>query len=255
MIIDSHIHVGPMARQYVRDYSLSALLKRMDSLEITQAISTNTFALDEEDLEYGAAFGSRLYRESGGRILSYHYYHPGKQALSLHVMERYLDDPAYVGIKIHPSWTYTPADDESYRPVWEFAAHHQLPILSHTWDLSPTNPKQAFAFPSRFEPFVREYPDVQLILAHCGGRLNGIRAAVELGKAYPNVLFDIAGDIWPNGFLEYAASQVGTGRILYGSDYTMMDQQIMLGVVIGAGLPASEKEKILYANAKRVFRL
>ena len=28
MIIDTHIHVGPMARQYVRDYSADALLRR-----------------------------------------------------------------------------------------------------------------------------------------------------------------------------------------------------------------------------------
>lgn len=255
MIIDSHIHVGPMARQYVRDYSITALLKRMDSLGIQQAISTNTYALDETDLAFGAAYGSQLYQETNGRILSYHYYHPGKQEQSLTLMEQYCADPAYVGIKIHPSWTLVPADDERYRPAWEFASAHHLPLLSHTWDLSPTNPKQAYAFPTRFQRFVQAYPDVQFIVAHSGGRPGGIRAAVELGKQFDNVLFDIAGDIWPNGFLEYLCCQVGADRVLFGSDYTMMDQQMMLGVVLGAKISTADKERILYQNAQRVFRL
>lgn len=255
MIIDSHIHVGPMARQYVRSYSLSTLLERMDRLDIAIAISTNTFSLDEVDLEYGAALGDRLCCESHGRILSYHYYDPRRMQQSLSVMERYLDHPAYVGIKLHPSWTMTAADDERYRPAWEFAAYHKLPILSHTWDCSPTNPKQAYAFPSRFEKFVSAYPEVHFIIAHSGGRRNGIQAAVALGRKYRNVLFDIAGDIWPNGFLEYVAAEAGADRILFGSDYTMMDQQIMLGVVMGAEIPIEDKEKILYQNAQRVFHL
>lgn len=255
MIIDSHIHVGPMARQYVRDYSVAALLARMDALEISHAVSTNTYALDETDLDFGAAYGSELCRQSGGRIRSYHYYDPRRPARSLALMERYQADPAYVGIKIHPSWTLTPADDESYRPAWEFAKAHDLPLLSHTWDLSATNPKQAYSFPSRFEPFVQAYPQVRFIIAHAGGRLGGIRAAAALAKRWDNVLLDIAGDIWPNGLLEYLAAQVGAERILYGSDYTMMDQQMMLGVVLGADLPTADKERILGGNARRVFRI
>ena len=66
---------------------------------------------------------------------------------------------------------------------------------------------------------------------------------------------DIAGDIWPNGFLEFMARAIGAERILFGSDYTMMDQELMLGVVVGASLSIPEKENILYNNAKALFRL
>ena len=144
MIIDSHIHVGPMARQYVRDYSIEGLLAQMDRLGIDRSVSCNTYTLCEGDLEYGAEYGSRLYQETGGRILSYHYYTPKCQARSLNVMEKYVEDPAYVGIKIHPAFVMTPAEDESFRPVWEFAKAHGLPIISHTWDItSPTRYSKA----------------------------------------------------------------------------------------------------------------
>ncbi len=252
MIIDSHIHVGPMARQYVRDYSIEGLLAQMDRLGIDRSVSCNTYTLCEGDLEYGAEYGSRLYQETGGRILSYHYYTPKCQARSLNVMEKYVEDPAYVGIKIHPAFVMTPAEDESFRPVWEFAKAHGLPIISHTWDIT-SNPKQIYAFPDRFERFIQEYPEVKFIMAHSGGRPGGIRAAAGLGKRYKNVMFDIAGDIWCNGALEYLVGEVGAERILYGSDYNMMDQQMMLGVVLGSKLSIKEKECILCSNAIRLF--
>lgn len=255
MIIDTHIHVGPMARQYCRDYSVKALVDIMDKFSIDTSISTNTWTLDHRDAEYGAEMGCKIYEESKGRILSYHYYDPRKIDESIDIMNRYLNEKAYVGIKLHPSWTFTSADDETYRAAWEFAKEHKLPILAHSWDLSPTNPKQAFAYPARFEKFVKEYPEVTFTLAHSGGRAGGIRAACELAKKYPNVMLDVAGDIWPNHFVEYLCENIGADRIMFASDYTMMDQRIMLGVIIGADLSIEDKEKILEKNAKRVFGL
>lgn len=258
MIIDAHCHFGPMSRQYVKDYSLKKFLERMDRYEIETAISCACFSLgtlDQKDFVYGAALSSALLQESNGRLFSYHYFEPNLLDESLQIMEQYANDPAFVGVKIHPSWSLTSGDDERYRPAWEFAHKYNLPILAHTWDLSPANPKQAFAFPARFEKYVREYPDVSFILGHSGGRTGGIRSMVALAKAYPNVYGDIAGDIWPNHLLEHLVSELGAERILYGSDYVMMDHGVMLGVVMGADLSLADKEKILYHNAKELFKL
>ena len=46
---------------------------------------------------------------------------------------------------------------------------------------------------------------------------------------------------------------VGADHVLYGSDYTMIDQRPMLGVVYGAALPNIDKEKILYHTAARIY--
>lgn len=253
MIIDTHIHRGPMPNQFVCDYCLERLLKSMDALDISFAVSCNTSSLLLEDFILGAEQAESDYTQSGGRIKSYFYYQPKYASDSLAVMKAYRNHPAFCGIKIHPSWAFTSADDEHYRPVWKYAKEGNLPILSHTWDASSYNPKQIFSFPSRFEKYVQEYPDVTLILAHSGGRYNGILAAVKLGEAYPNVYYDTAGDIYANGFLEYLVSHVGSRRVMFGSDYTMMDQRTMLGVVLGADLPVADKENILYNTAQKVF--
>jgi uncharacterized protein len=253
LIIDAHLHIGPLAAQYVSDYSLSGLLEHMKKLNITHAISCNTSFLLNNDFDLGVKQSISHFEQSNKKIQNMFYYHPGYSELSLSSMKDYVSNEAFVAIKIHPSIASTSADDESYRLIWEFAYNHDLPLVSHTWDVSPTNPKQAFSYPALFEKYVKEYPNVKLVLAHSGGRYNGIVSAVELGKRYDNVYFDVAGDIWVNGFMEYLVNNVGSHRIVYGSDYSMMDQRIMLGIVLGADISLNDKQNILCNTARIVY--
>lgn len=253
MIIDAHIHRGIMPKQYVYDTSMARLLEVMDDLGIAISISSHCRSLVMGDIAGGTKISSEEYVESEGRIKSHFYYDPLKQEESIRIMNQYKNDPAFCGIKIHPSWCWTSADDELYRPVWEHARENGLSILSHSWDLSPTNPKQIYSHPSRFEKFISEYSDVKLVFAHSGGRYNAIKCACEIGKAYENVYFDIAGDIYENGFIEYIAANVGSDRIMFGSDYSMMDQRTVLGMVLGANITAQDRDNILQNTAANVY--
>ncbi|HBP39118.1 MAG TPA: hypothetical protein DD640_10350 [Clostridiales bacterium] len=255
MIIDSHMHLGISTGQYNYRVEIEKWLEIMDLLSIQYCLSSHGLALTNKEFAAGCADSVQAYHQSGGRILSYYLYDPRTPRLCLDVMDQYADRKIFRGIKIHPAVHLTPADDESYRPVWEYAGQHGLPILSHTWDLSATNPKQKFSYPPLFESFVRQFPEVTLIMGHSGGRYQGIVEAVRLGRKYANVYYDIAGDIHINRLLEYLCGGVGAERVLYGSDYTMMDPRTMLGAVLGADLPLADKEKILCQNARKLFKI
>ena len=255
MIIDIHNHRGPMPNMLIMDHSLPRILDTMDRLGIQVSFGCNSLCLTHEDFKNGAKQACEDYILSSGRLRAFFFYHPKKADESLKVMRDYLKEPAFCGIKIHPATSKTYADDESYRPVWEFAAQNALPIQAHTWDVSSYNPIQKYSFPSHFEKYVKAYPTVPLFMAHCGGRYNGIVEAARLGREYPNIFYDIAGDIYANGFLEYLVSQVGASRIFYGSDCPMMDQREMLGVVYGADISIEDKERILFKNANEFFGL
>ena len=254
MIIDTHMHIGPMAKQYVCDYSVERLVEWMDEAGITKCINPNVWGLTAGEYEYAFAYGHQTWEDTDHRIYAYHVYDPRRSEECLKLMEQYRKDPAYVGIKIHPADHKTAPEDESYRPMWDFAREHHLPVMAHTWDLTP-NPKQVYAIPTRFEKYIAEYQDVTVTLGHSGGRPGGMRLAAEMGKKYKNMYFDTAGDIWPNGFLEFMVSQVGADHMLFSSDYAMMDFRLMKGVVIGADLTEEEKECIFYKNAQRIYHI
>jgi len=253
LIIDAHIHLGAMHQYYNYERSLDDLLALMDLLHIGYAISSHTAALLHGDLTLGAEESLRAHERSGGRILSYHLFNPWIPDRCLQVMDRYNDRAVFKGIKIHPSWHGVPADDPLFDVVWEYARDHALVLKSHTWDISLTNPIQRYSFPPLFETYLAKYPEVSFIFAHSGGHPRGIREAARLGKLYSNAYFDTAGDIFHGGFVEYLAGTVGTDRILFGSDYAMMDPRQMMGAVLGADLSVEDKTKILRGNADRLF--
>lgn len=255
MIIDSHIHLGYLTGMYSYDVTLQTLLEHMDQLGISRAINSSCYNLTYGDIPQGYPKDIEAYQLSGGRIMSYYVYNPHDGENCLTLMDQFADRNIFKGIKIHPSFHGVFADDERYRPVYEYARAKNLVLISHTWTDSLTNPVQKFSVPPRFARYAREFKDVPLILAHSGGRYEGICQAIELGRECPNILFDVAGDIYIDGFVETLVRQVGADRVLYGSDYPMMDPRIMLGAVLGAKIPLADQEKILYGNALRIFNL
>ena len=253
MIIDAHIHIGAMYSFYNYQRSLDDLLEVMDLLHIRYAISSHSAALLHGDLALGVEESLRAYESSGGRILSYHLFNPWIPERCLKVMDKYNDRAIFKGIKIHPSWHGVPADDERFDVVWQYAREHGLVLKSHTWDISLTNPIQRYSFPALFETYLERYPQVPFIFAHSGGHPRGIREAARLGKLFENTYFDTAGDIFHARFVEYLVETVGAERILFGSDYAMMDPRQMMGAVLGAELSLEAKTKILRGNAARLF--
>ncbi len=255
LIIDSHTHLGALSGYYNYDVTLDTLLRRMDSLEIQYSISSGTIDLLFGDFDRSYKFALEAFDISKGRILSYYSFNPWGQTHSLKMIDKYNDSKIFKGIKIHPSFHKISGDDERYRTVFEYASVNKLPIISHTWTASLTNPVQKLSVPSKFDKYTAEFPNVKLILAHSGGRYEGILEAITLAQKHPNVYCDVAGDIYANRFVETMVSRIGADRLLYGSDYGMMDQRIMMGVVMGAEISIEDKEKILYQNAIKLFDL
>jgi hypothetical protein len=127
--------------------------------------------------------------------------------------------------------------------------------MSHTWTPSSHNPSQKLSYPPLFETYIARYPDVTFICAHSGGRYDGMMRAVDLARRYANVYMDTAGDVYLNRYIEYLVRQVGSERLLFGSDGFWVDARTQLGMIYEADVSPADKENILFRNARRVFRI
>jgi len=191
------------------------------------------------------------YEKYEGRIRSMFRYEARASKMSLELMDKYCDHPAFVGIKLHPPVENTPADDEGFRPVWEWADKHNFPIMSHTW--AATNASQSTATPDKFEKYLKDYPNVKFVFGHSGGRTRGIIEAVELGKKYKNAYYDLAGDVYNRSLIEYICQNVGADHLMVGSDLPWFDLTVPTGMVLGADITEEEKNLILGGTAEKLF--
>jgi len=161
----------------------------------------------------------------------------------------------FKGIKIHPVLDHYTVTRSALEDVFACARQHAWPILTHT-DVDDT-PMSAACY----EPLIKAYPDVVLILAHLR------MGSIPLAKRYDNIYVDTT-YIDPM-IVEVGVDALGPEKILFGSDAAegfnvghpvmrQRPQRSYSGLVRGLqerGIPEPALEKILYQNAQAVFNL
>ena len=157
--------------------------------------------------------------------------------------------PKCVGIKIHPEEHVYPILEHG-RPLFEFAAERQAVVLAHSGEVN--------SLPADMLTLANDYPEMNLILAHLG---NGdgdptlqVRA-IEASK-HGNVYTDTSSgmSLMPN-IIEWAVSEIGADRILYGSDVTCYFPPMMRARIDHASIGDNQKLKILRDNAVALLGL
>lgn len=149
--------------------------------------------------------------------------------------DRMLKNKKCVGMKLHPRLHgYTLR--EFGEKIFSFAEERSAIVQMHYGREDYVSLADAF-------------PHVTFIVAHLGGTLH--IDAVSRAK-YRNIYTDTSGrDSLKNMLLEYAVSQIGSDRILFGTDTYAPGMQ--RGRIEYALISQQDKENILYHNAKKLF--
>jgi len=161
---------------------------------------------------------------------------------------RVLRHPQCMGIKIHPVTHGYDIKDEGRR-VFAFAAEHGAITISHTG--------QAGAAPADFVPFLNEQTDLTFIFAHLGNSDRGdpseqVEAVRQCRGA--NVCVDTSSTASMfSGLIEWAVRELGSERVLFGSDTPLYSVAAHKARIVHAELSETDKQNILYTNAVRLF--
>jgi len=252
-IIDAHLHIGSPGLFFTPIFETGELLKLMDQIQIRLAVCCDHLSVSE-----GAGAGldglMSVYEESHGRIFYLAVYDP-RRPEDLKTISKAARKPGFAGLKFHPSFHRTPAEDPRYEPAWKFAAEYDVAVLTHSWSVSEYNSSQRYSTPERFENYIRKYPSVRFVLGHAGGRGTGRHDVVRLTNEYPNVYTDIAGDIFCNDLIESLVRTIPDNRILFGSDFPWLDPRANLTRVFLADISTRQKKNILCDNANHVYQM
>jgi predicted TIM-barrel fold metal-dependent hydrolase len=105
------------------------------------------------------------------------------------------------------------------------------------------------------ENFVLDFPENKIILGHWGGGLPFYELMPEIKLAFKNVYYDSAASPFlynPNVF-SIMARLVGTKKMLFGSDYPVINQDRVLIQLENSSLPESQKLAIQHTNMKKLI--
>lgn len=248
-IVDAHCHLGPWHNFFIRRGGWAdAVVEAMDRCSVTVSIIAAHLAVGPDEREGN----NQVYRAAEAypdRLVPYVTINPNRGRAGVEAEIARWEPHGIRAFKIHPSTHQYPVTGDNYRPMFEYAAAHALPVLSHTWAGDP------HCAPSAFAQLAPEYPTALFIIGHAASSWDAISAACQAAAEFPNVYLDLCGSAMLYGALEYMVAQVGAERILHGSDNPFLDPRPPLGRVLMARIQDDQKRLILGLNAKRIFRL
>lgn len=247
MIIDPHVHLGHDTT-FDSNRTEDEIINTMDEVGIGASILQPAQYMTLAD-----------FKTCHTRIYDFSLKHPGR-IFGLFASSPHYDEDLYraeaqrcvkklgfVGIKICPhTHVYNPLCRRAYLP-FEVARELRVPLLCHTGNGLP------FASPSNFYHLIKEYKDVDVVLAHAG-TTDTTDEIITLARKFDNVYIETSTREPNQHNLRSFLKAVGSQKMMYASDSTT-EMKHCVWVIRRMGLTEEDEENILWKTADRVFQL
>ncbi|QEX22051.1 hypothetical protein FRZ61_19800 [Hypericibacter adhaerens] len=168
--------------------------------------------------------------------------------------ERAVREHGFKGLHIHPHGYGLPPDHAYYFPYYAKAQELKVPAvisMGHTLDLMPNDPGR----PIHLDKVALYFSDLAVVCTHTGWPWT--EEAIALAWKHPNLFLGTsahAPKYWKPELVKFINSH-GQDKVMWGTDYPLIDHKESLQQIEALGLKESSKEKFVRKNAARVFGL
>ena len=149
-------------------------------------------------------------------------------------------------------------DPDLMTPFVNLLGKNKMALLLHVSEpVGHQYPGKGNVTPDAIYPFIKRFPNLNLVCAHWGGGLPFYALMPEVKNALENVYFDTAASpfLYNPQVYAYVSGLVGADRILMGSDYPLMPPNRLINEIRSLDLPEEDRGLILSGNANRLLRL
>jgi predicted TIM-barrel fold metal-dependent hydrolase len=245
-IYDMHGHMGHMAAIYFPRPDAPDMVRTMDECGVRMLVFSHHTALFNPEL--GNSLAIEAVRQFPDRLRAYcavNPNYPEQLGAVLPTLDDLIPD-VYLGLKFLPDYHGIALTDDRYRPAWEYANERELLVLTHTWGGSPLDG------PDVVREVAARYPRVKLLLGHsCHGKWD---AAVDLARSFENLYLELTAVFDDRGILEKFVNEVGSERMLFGTDLPWFDPHQAVGALLSADISDEDRHNICHRNAERLLK-
>jgi len=245
-VIDIHCHMGLFYGSHMPYTDPDTMAKRMELAGVKLIVFCHNYALlyPEEGNKYNIE-AVRKYPEKFKAYCGINPNYPEVVEKDLSTFDKFRD--VYVGLKLLPDYHKIPLSDKKYKPVFEFADKNKLIVLTHTWGRS------IYDGADEVEKILKKYKNLILILGHS---IHGDwEKAIEFVKKYENVCLELCAILDERGIIEKFVYEIGSDRILFGTDFPWFNHHYYIGALLGSGISEEDCRKILYLNANKILKI
>lgn len=240
-LFDSHTHMGT-ARHSGRAVTADDLLRDMDRHGVDRSMAIPYPVVedyrDQHDV-IGRAVRTHPDRLSGAACL----YPFIARAGFCDEVRRCREEYGFTALKLQPQYhglnPFLPSADFFF----EAALANHMAVICHTGTGMP------FASPALCMMPARKFPELKIVIAHCGGGIH-VHEAILAALFCPNVFLEMS-SLMPHHVRE-VLGHVPADRLMIGSDLPE-SAGIEFGKILGMDIGEEDKRNILSGTASRVF--
>lgn len=256
--IDAHVHVDLGTSSMAAQQKIAGvLLDYADRFGVEKLMLSKPVTRLHQGIPDGTV---AAYRDHNDVVLAVMKMHPGRFAgnftlnpldrrAALDEIDRCLDQ-GMSGAKLYYQ---VKISDPSYAPILEKLIARKVVIHSHAecqigvggyrMKYDGRKPLQV-SIPEDFVEVARRYPEGVFQYAHIGGG-GDWEYMCKMLKNAPNVYVDTSGSNNEEHLIDFAARQLGAGRLLFGSDNCYYQA---IGKVMASNLSEEDKRKVFFEN-------
>jgi predicted TIM-barrel fold metal-dependent hydrolase len=169
-------------------------------------------------------------------------------------------------LKVRLGYHRGSASDPVFDQAYDYAEAEGLPVLFHTGDTALSTGDLALSHPLTLDRLANEREELTVVICHFGNPW--FEDVAELIYKHPNVYTDMSGLTTGGGryalkFADWLARKIsdaiyfagGAEKVIFGTDYPVTTYSDALALVRRLDVDEADKERILWRNASKVFRL
>lgn len=239
--IDAHSHIGNFGGWAKVQINIDELIEQMNEFEIEKTILCGTGSEDNDEV-------LKAYKKYPDRALPLVYLSPFDNEKAIKMLEHYVKNEGFKGVKLNPLKHAYVADAEFLNPIMEKAEELAVPVFIHCGH-------PPYSLPWSIALLAERFPNVKVVMIHMGhGHGVYIDASLKMAKRYKNLYLEMSGMPMQSKIRE-AYETVGKDRIMFGTDSPFHHPSIEIQKVLTCGLKENELEDIFYNNAASLMGL
>jgi predicted TIM-barrel fold metal-dependent hydrolase len=166
-----------------------------------------------------------------------------------------VDGQHVVGVRVVPWLWDLPPNDRRYYPIYAACVDLGVPFctqIGHTGPLMRSETGRPIPY---LEDVLLDFPELTLVGGHVG--FPWVNELVSLAYKFPNFFVDVSAyrlGRLPDDFVRFMKG-VGRDRVMFATNWPMVDMAASLGDLDRLGLDAGAQELLLGATAQRAFNL
>jgi uncharacterized protein len=270
--IDAHIHLSERKSDALRiyaeenglKYNLDELLGLMLKHHIEHGLLLSPPMKSGAPLPNEEIIG--FCRRSGGRLSPVVTVEPSKKEVTAAVRLVEKNRRDVKAFKIRLGYIGVSADSPVFNGLYDYAEAEGLPVLFHTGDTASSTGDLVLSHPLTLDRLANKREELTMVLCHFGNPW--FEEVAELIYKHQNVYADISGltaggGAYAQKFAEWLAKKIseaiyfvgGAEKVIFGTDYPVTRYSDALALVKIMEVNEADKERILWRNARKVFRL